>query len=147
MTGSTFAERMEIATVRAGGPSALARSSNVPLRSLAGYRRGQTEPDVSRLVAIAQASDVRVGWLAAGEGEMEPGASRTSDATLPSSGPNSDLDFLRDVVQALEEALEIRGAALAPDKKGEAVVLLYKYFRETGEIDQDQIARIINLAA
>lgn len=58
-----------------------------------------------------------------------------------------DLVLLHDCAQALEEMLAEKGARLVPEKKAKALVLIYEYFSKIGEIDRENLARIIDLAA
>lgn len=66
----TFPERMNVLIDRVGGPIALARKAGLSRRVIDKYRTGESEPSRSRLVALAEAGDVSVAWLATGEGSM-----------------------------------------------------------------------------
>lgn len=65
----TFAERLRITARRVGGQTGLAAKSGVPKSTLAKYISGESEPNVERLVALAEAAGVGVNWLATGEDE------------------------------------------------------------------------------
>ncbi len=51
-------------------------------RTMAGYLCGKSEPTYQNLLMIAKACNVSVGWLAAGEGEKEPGKNNEVVATI-----------------------------------------------------------------
>lgn len=69
----SFAQRMEEIIQRVGGPTALARKAGVSQAVVHKYRNAVSTPDVPRLIALAQAAEVRVEWLATGAGPKEPG--------------------------------------------------------------------------
>lgn len=62
-----FRERLQTCVVRTGGkPNNLAKASGIPLNTLLRYFNG-SEPSREKLVQIADAAKVPVGWLAAGD--------------------------------------------------------------------------------
>ena len=63
--------RLKDAVQRAGGPTAVAAMSGVPLSTLNGYLAGG-EIKLSNLVRLAQATGVGVEWLATGAGAEPP---------------------------------------------------------------------------
>lgn len=69
---TTFTDRMDVLTERAGGPGRLAEKSNLSRRVIDKYRAGESEPNRERLVALARAGNVTAGWLATGDGPMVP---------------------------------------------------------------------------
>ena len=64
-------ERLRAAIRRAGGNAAVAARSGIPKTTLDGYLRGG-EMKLSNVVSLAQATGVRLAWLATGEGPMRP---------------------------------------------------------------------------
>ncbi|MFQ5533440.1 MAG: XRE family transcriptional regulator [Sphingomonadales bacterium] len=68
----SFHERIIILTDLVGGASALARLSNLSRRVIDKYKAGESEPSRDRLLAMARAAGVSIGWLVAGEGPMRP---------------------------------------------------------------------------
>ncbi len=78
-------------------PSAdrLARATGVSPSAFRKWLRGEAEPSRERLVALAQAAGVGVGWLAGGEGQ-EPRLASTAGPMRPASA-GAGLD-LRDYV-------------------------------------------------
>jgi phage repressor protein C with HTH and peptisase S24 domain len=71
MISRTFVERLEEASAKFPSRVALAKAANMPPSSLQAYFEG-AEPTRPALVALAQAADVSLDWLAAGRGHKEP---------------------------------------------------------------------------
>lgn len=64
----TLTDRLNIAKTLIGGPDALSKKSGIPRRTLGNYLSGRNEPKVSQLADIAEASGLRIEWLATGAG-------------------------------------------------------------------------------
>lgn len=62
-----FRDRLKLCIERAGSVRALSRASGVSEAMLYRYLAGQCDPSRRTLLALAGATDVGVGWLAAGE--------------------------------------------------------------------------------
>src|SRR5271170_1576672 len=71
MISQTFVERLEEASAKFASRAALAKAANIPPSSLQAYFEG-AEPTRPALVALAQAADVSLDWLAMGRGYKEP---------------------------------------------------------------------------
>lgn len=83
-----LSERIRACASAVGNGEELSRRTGIPRSTLESYLTGDSEPKVSRLVAIAQAAQANIGWLATGEGEMVPtgalgGAQDDSYAYIP----------------------------------------------------------------
>lgn len=63
--------RIRLAAQQVGGGDELARKSAIPRRTLEDYLTGQSEPKISRLVAISKASALSLEWLATGQGPRD----------------------------------------------------------------------------
>jgi phage repressor protein C with HTH and peptisase S24 domain len=74
-----LAERLRIAVARVGNASAASRLSGVPVSTLNNYLAGR---DMKRgpMVALADATNVSLEWLATGRGEMVAGAAAAPTA-------------------------------------------------------------------
>lgn len=83
-----FLERMNALIERCGGAGELARKAGLSRRVIDKYRRGESDPSRSRLVAMAAAAGVSVEWLAAGLGP----ADGTIVPMPPASGPPGVVD-------------------------------------------------------
>lgn len=64
---------MRFTADKAGGISALSRTSGVATRTIKGYIDGDNDPTRKKLIAMAEAANVSVEWLATGKGAMRPG--------------------------------------------------------------------------
>jgi len=64
---NSFKDRINILSEKVGGMSALARLSGVSESVVRKWKQGDSEPTVSRLLALAQAGNVSVNWLVTGE--------------------------------------------------------------------------------
>lgn len=64
-----FSERLKLAVKSAGGVALISQQADIPKRTLETYLSGQTEPKVSKIIAIAKSCGIDVGWLMTGEGE------------------------------------------------------------------------------
>lgn len=67
-----FTQRLRVCSKIAGSGEALAKRAAIPRRTLETYLSGRAEPKVSRLVAIADAVNVSVDWLATGSVPLDP---------------------------------------------------------------------------
>ncbi|MFZ4411129.1 MAG: helix-turn-helix domain-containing protein, partial [Paracraurococcus sp.] len=66
------AKRLRQAVKLAGGGSAIARRIQMPLGTLSRYQRGR-EMKAGAMIALAEATGVRLEWLATGAGPMRAG--------------------------------------------------------------------------
>lgn len=58
------------------------------------------------------------------------------------------IDVLRQLIEAVEEALVVRKLTATPDKKAEFIAFLYEYFTETGkEVSREFVERHLKLVA
>lgn len=81
-----FAGRMNISIKRAGGATLMAEKAGVSTSVLRKWRAGESDPTRINLIRMAQAANVSLAWLAAGEGDME----RDSN---PMSGMETQEDY------------------------------------------------------
>jgi len=63
--------RIKEAAARIGGLNKLSSAIGMPRRTLGDKLSGRTELEVSLIVSIAKATNVRIDWLVTGEGEKE----------------------------------------------------------------------------
>jgi len=85
-----FIERLKLICSRAGNASALAKKAGISNSGLSRYLAGG-DPSRKVLIALAEAADVSLHWLATGEGSMEKGgvvARPSSLMLLPFLGSN-----------------------------------------------------------
>lgn len=68
---ASFSERLRAAVKAAGGVALISQQAEVPKRTLETYLSGQTEPKVSKIIAIAESCGVGVEWLMTGDGGQD----------------------------------------------------------------------------
>ncbi|CAN2041044.1 HTH araC/xylS-type domain-containing protein [Candidatus Magnetomoraceae bacterium gMMP-15] len=75
------------------------------------------------------------------------------DESVYKTSPNNqqiNLDILTEVIKSVEEGLNINDLYLPPDKKAQLISLLYEYFteedEENNEIDQGTVIKFLRLA-
>lgn len=66
-----FGQRIEILVERCGGALELSNRSGLSRRVVDNYRNGTSDPSRERLIALARAADVDIGWLVGGIGSPE----------------------------------------------------------------------------
>lgn len=69
-----FFVRMDMLVQMCGSASELARLAGVSESAIRKWKAGDSEPTVDRLVRLARATGVDVGWLATGQGAQEGGS-------------------------------------------------------------------------
>lgn len=99
-------------------------------------------PRVEHVVAMADAANVNIEWLAAGRGPKMRGDSIISAPAAPTSGTTcfseEDLERLIMAITTVEEALESIGSKLSADKRGHLIAAAYDILE-----DMDQKANVI----
>lgn len=124
-------------------PSAdrLARATGVSPSAFRKWLRGEAEPSRERLVALAQAAEVSVGWLVSGEGP-EPrlhgraGAARAHTATVADPGLDRR-DFV--VLPRRPEAAAAGPESPAPPEGAEFVAFRHDWVRATLGIEPEHL--------
>ncbi|MDR3517522.1 MAG: helix-turn-helix domain-containing protein [Azospirillaceae bacterium] len=86
-----FAERLEFVVKRLGNATRLAAETGISRRSIGDYLAGLAEPSRPRLVAIAQAAGVSVGWLATGDGPVEEASQKHNASERPGTTTDTEL--------------------------------------------------------
>lgn len=161
-----FAERLR-ACVGDDSLRAFASKARISPTALRQYLIGKSEPTRPMLLAIARAAEVHVAWLATGDGPMraeehspeeQPRISPrdVQTAEMIAEGGNDyasregaiNSDLLTKAAIMLEQELALAHKVLPPDKKGEAIALLYELLREGPEHSQRQkLKRILRLVS
>lgn len=114
-----FQSRVEVAAARVGNATKLAEASGISRRTVGTYIAGDAEPSRPKLIAMARAANVRLEWLATGEGTMEaePSGSQAAPKLIP--------DVLATVIQAVEEMLSRQDVAATPAEKASLIMSVY----------------------
>jgi phage repressor protein C with HTH and peptisase S24 domain len=129
-----FANRVRELAASVGGPKRLSECSGLSRAVIGKYLSGKSEPSRDRLIRLARAGNVSIGWLASGEGEMSGAADalvyprRNNLRLLPPRSEPSDADqaadhlaftrqWIREVLRADPERVALimaRGDSMAP---------------------------------
>jgi transcriptional regulator with XRE-family HTH domain len=150
-----------------GSIGAFSPKLGVDKNTLGGYERGERLPDVDFLAEFASITGadfeelLRLRLEATGHGDAlreHPGDYQAKRAVPPTKPPDSgrgsiDREVLQIVIAELEASLDQRGLSLTPEKKAEAIVLLYEIAEEDAEKSEGgrpnraKLAKIIRLVA
>ncbi|MBF0368557.1 MAG: helix-turn-helix transcriptional regulator [Magnetococcales bacterium] len=98
-----------------------ARKTGISDTAIRHYLAGKGEPSLSKLIAVAQASELNLLWLATGEGSMRAGEEETprpGDGSIPGY-PEIDAAMIIQAMDAVEghlkgEGSDIRAGAMRP---------------------------------
>lgn len=97
-----------------------------------------TLPNSENLVAIADAGNVNIEWLAAGRGPKQRGAALAAvPAAAPAPAEPLNLDQLTVAISAVEEGLEAIERHLPPAKHAQLIISAYGML---GELHQRDMA-------
>lgn len=150
-----FLERVRTIVTLAGGVEKLSRSAGMTSRVIGKYLAGESEPNRTRLIALAKAADVSVAWLAAGEGHMRGGEASSGRSHLsfptaheppPLSGGKSDIDetLLLAILRSIEEVLSKQTTRVSIEKKARLIATLYK-MQPALPIERSAVCQMIEL--
>jgi transcriptional regulator with XRE-family HTH domain len=160
-TPDGFADRLRQVLDSYGSTSSLARSIDRSEGALRKWLRGQSEPNVTDLRAICEATSTSVEWLVMGRGQQlkrpEPdggtggsvgvGESHTPYGTLSELPPLS-YDLMDEVVNSLrEESPALLGDQVAPKKQSSMLTTVYNMSRRTRHVDREEVSRLVGLMA
>lgn len=114
---------------------AIAKLTGVSRGTWQNYESGPTSPAADALLALA--------------GRRRPLAHYRRGDTPLIDGARGEVDeeLLANCIQALEELLYERGLTLSPENMASAILLTYRLCAENGEIDREELNRIVTLAA
>jgi len=149
-----FAARLRQVLPAQGSASALARTIARSEGALRKWLRGESEPNVTDLRALSQATRTRIEWLVTGEGERQmPAHPDPGSAVLDSPRPHHhssrgslDLPLLEAVLSAVEEQLRASGGELSVAKRSALIAAAYDHARERSSVDPQALARLVKLA-
>lgn len=122
----------------------MAKKAGVSTSVLSKWRRGESEPTRTSLVAMARAAGVSVEWLATGEGDPDQGAA----APTGLGAPDISLDALEEVVEKVLALLDQRRPDLSAKARARIVRLVYEFsIRQEKPLDEASLNNLIELAA
>lgn len=71
VTDPAFRERITMLIERVGGPTELAKRTGLSRAVIDKYKNGESDPSRTRLLALAEAGEVSLEWLAGGDGDID----------------------------------------------------------------------------
>ena len=127
------AARLRQAVAASGGNKAVSARSGVPLGTLNNYLGGR-DMKASPLVALAEATNVRLEWLATGRGPMRPGAESAAPPPPPVGFTPMSVDRLAAALERAGPLLELhRGKLPDPRRFAQILLLMYDEIRASAE--------------
>mgnify|MGYP001404331961 FL=1 len=97
---TTLGDRLKIARERKGFTQIQVKNyTNINNKTLSGYEKGVSEPDIKTLVTLAELYEVSYKWLLSGEGSIDD----TNDQTSPLEDPELE-GFIQNVRRWYKEA-------------------------------------------
>jgi hypothetical protein len=124
-----------------GGTSALARVIDRSEGALRKWLRAESEPNVTDLRAICEATATNVAWLVTGSGEPPIAVDVAPRDRVP-----ADCALLETLLARVDAELAKAHLALASTQRAALIVTLYQLFREKQAIDPEALARLVRLA-
>ncbi|MCX7258547.1 MAG: hypothetical protein NTZ64_18025 [Polaromonas sp.] len=102
-------------------------------------------PNSINLVAIADAANVNIEWLATGRGPKMRGAPVSTIPLAASSVNVDDLERLELAVESVEEGLAATHRTLPPSRYAQLIVAVYDLLADMDQ--KDNVIKFIKLAA
>jgi transcriptional regulator with XRE-family HTH domain len=149
-TPDGFPQRLRQVVDSYGSTNALARVIDRSEGALRKWLRGQSEPAVSDLRAICDATNTSVEWLVMGRGPQKGSAMRSppSGSEGGEDEPLGKLNFslMDDVVGTVGLEGTIDGVQLTADKCSTILTLVYNMSIPTRRVDRESARRAVGLA-
>jgi transcriptional regulator with XRE-family HTH domain len=134
-----FAARLRQVLKGHGSASGLAKAIERSEGAVRKWLRGESEPNVTDLRAIGQATQTRIHWLVTGEGPREAQAESEEASAL-------DLPLLEAVIGTADEQLRAAGLDLSPPRRSALIAAAYDLARGRNAVDAEAVARLVRLA-
>lgn len=131
-----------------GGDSLLSfsRRCGVNEGTLRNIIKSGAQPRTDHLIAIADAANVSIEWLAAGRGPKQRGAAPAPAPTTPA--PQLNMELLVSAVQGVQEGLHAINRTLPPQRYADLVAASYELLATTGgHASKDNVIKFIRAAA
>jgi hypothetical protein len=140
-----FATRLRSVVDAQGGASALARLIARSEGAVRKWLRAESEPNVTDLRAICEATATDVAWLVSGGG-VQPLTLYAAPHEERAPDSIADYALLETLLERVDTELARAHLSLAASKRAALIVTLYQLFRETKRIDPDALTRLVTLA-
>jgi transcriptional regulator with XRE-family HTH domain len=145
-----FAARLRQVLKGHGSASGLAKAIERSEGAVRKWLRGESEPNVTDLRAICQATQTRIHWLVTGEGprgtQAESEAASTTRESRYSPHAALDLPLLEAVIGTADEQLRAAGLDLSPPRRSALIAAAYDLARGRNAVDAEAVARLVRLA-
>ena len=151
-----FPDRLRHVLSSYGSTSALARAIDRSEGALRKWLRGSSEPNVTDLRAICEATGTRVEWLVMGpreaanaEGDSGLGV-RERHGPLPEDAELPPLNYklMDQVVRSIRhESPVLLGNEVVAEKQSSVLTTVYNMSRRTRVVDVEEVSRIVGLTA
>lgn len=109
----------------------MSQKTGIPRSTLETYLTGKAEPKISRLVAIAQAAEISIGWLATGDGGEQGEMTGGDKVTL-----NCELNAL--IVDGIVSVYRQSGCDLDPPELGRKAAQIYSTLINAYDASRDR---------
>jgi hypothetical protein len=126
-----------------GGASSLARDIARSEGAVRKWLRGESEPNVTDLRAICEATATSIAWLVSGSGE--PGVMAPMESAPRASAP-AECALLENILMRVDAELAKAHLVLASTQRSALIVTLYQLFRDKQSIDPEALLRLVRLA-
>ena len=137
-----------------GSASGLAKAIARSEGAVRKWLRGESEPNVTDLRTLCQATQTRIEWLVTGEGPRQLPAEADAGPAVRESPPPYrqpahgalDLPLLESVMAAADEQLQSAGLELSAAKRSALIAAAYDLARGRNAVDTEAVARLVRLA-
>ena len=126
-----------------GGTSALARIIARSEGAVRKWLRAESEPNVTDLRAICEATATSIAWLVSGNGERDRMAPNESP---PRDAAPAECALLENLLLHVDAELAKAHVVLASTQRSALIVTLYQLFRDKQSIDPEALSRLVRLA-
>ncbi len=138
-----------------GSTSSLARAIDRSEGAVRKWLRGQSEPNVSDLRAICEATATSVEWLVMGPADQaaEGGPNfgvreRQGPLGAQAELPPLNYKLMDEVVRTVRnESPVLLGDQVVPEKQSSVLTTVYNMSRRTRMVDPEEVSRIVGLMA
>jgi hypothetical protein len=138
-----FATRLRCVIDAHGGASSLARVIARSEGAVRKWLRAESEPNVTDLRAICEATATSIAWLVSGSGER---ALVAAAPAAPRDEALADGALLETLLECVDAELAKAHLVLASTQRSALIVTLYQLFREKRAIDPEALTRLVRLA-
>jgi len=143
---TTFATRLRNVIDAHGGASALARIIGRSEGAVRKWLRAESEPSVTNLRAICDATATNIAWLVTGSAERAPASETAGAAQERAADCLADHALLETLLERVDAELARAQLALAAPQRAALIVTLYQLSHGSRMIDPDALARLLRLA-